>query len=610
MRLEFIALDKLAIARTNMRHGRKSPDVSDLLPTVRKRGILQTLLVRPNCAPGQYEIVAGRRRYHAARIVAEERRAAAGEPDATGSPPEPEPLDLLPCAILDEGDDADAVEASLIENLARLDADEVTQWETFTRLVREGRSVEDIGLTFGLPDLTVRRILALGNLLPRIRSLYAADQIDRVTVRHLTLASKSQQKAWLALVDDAETRAPTGQQLKAWLLGGTSIPVKHALFDVEASGLAVVTDLFGEDRWFADPEAFWTAQNAEIEARRAAFVEAGWSDAVVVPPAQHFAAWEHEKAAKRKGGRVYIDVRGTGEVVVHEGYVTRKEAARAASGPDASGEGEGAKLARPEVSGPMQTYIDLHRHAAVRAALLDQPGTALRMMVAHAIAGSHLWSVHAEPQSARSDAVAESVETCRGETVFDERRRSVLAQLGFAADTPCVVEGRPEIADGPRGDTLARIFWRLLALPDAAVLDVVALVMGESLAAGSVAVDALGLHLGVDMAEWWSADPAFFELIRDREVMTSLVSEVAGETVAAANAKEKTSTMKALVADHLEGTNGRTKVERWVPRWMAFPPGAYTARGGVGTVRAHGLALAAREPVAPDNKDAGGDEDA
>ncbi|HWL47439.1 MAG TPA: hypothetical protein VNQ31_06955, partial [Sphingomonadaceae bacterium] len=48
------------------------------------------------------------------------------------------------------------------------------------------------------------------------------------------------------------------------------------------------------------------------------------------------------------------------------------------------------------------------------------------------------------------------------------------------------------------------------------------------------------------------------------------------------------------------------KRERWVPRWMAFPPAAYTQRGGVGTVRAHALAEAARaaveqpEPPAPD----------
>src|SRR3546814_663418 len=132
----------------------------------------------------------------------------------------------LPCAILEPGDDADAIEASLIENMARLDPDEVTQWESFVRLVKEGRKVEDIAATFGLPDLAVKRVLALGNLLPRIRTMYAKEEIDRATVRHLTLASKSQQKSWLALADDDNAYLPTGHQLKAWLFGGQSIDRK------------------------------------------------------------------------------------------------------------------------------------------------------------------------------------------------------------------------------------------------------------------------------------------------------------------------------------------------------------------------------------------------
>ena len=39
-------------------------------------------------------------------------------------------------------------------------------------------------------------------------------------------------------------------------------------------------------------------------------------------------------------------------------------------------------------------------------------------------------------------------------------------------------------------------------------------------------------------------------------------------------------------SDHLTGANERPKAERWVPRWMAFPPSAYTERGGVPRVSA------------------------
>jgi len=482
----------------------------------------------------------------------------------------------------------------MIENLARLDADEVTQWETFTRLVKEGRDVADIAATFGLPDLTIARVLALGNLLPRIRSLYAAEKIDRATVRHLTLASKSQQRAWLALYDDPETYVPTGHQLKAWLFGGQSIPAKFALFALDGFKGATVADLFGDDRYFADADAFWTAQNEAIEARRAAYLEEGWSDVVIVPASEHFHSWEYEKAPKRKGGRVYVDVRSTGEVTFHEGYLSAKEARRAARGDGP----EPAKLARPEVTSTMQTYLDLHRHAAVRAALLGHPGIALRLMVAHAIGGSHLWRVSPEPQATRNDEVRESLETSRAETVFDERRRAVLAVLDFSPEEPTVTGGN--------GDDhgVAGIFLRLIELPDPVIMEVITVVMGETLASGSAAVAAVGAQIGMDMADWWQADPAFFALIRDKEVLSRIVAEVAGETVATANAGEKTKTLKRIVSDHLEGADGRAKVERWVPRWMQFPPSAYTARGGVGTIAAHAKVGAARDiQTTPDPDD-------
>jgi ParB family transcriptional regulator, chromosome partitioning protein len=564
MKLEFVPLDKLSVSKTNMRHRGKDPDVSDILPTVRKRGVIQPLIVRPARGPDAFEIVAGRRRFRAATLVAEEKGEA--EP--------------LPCAILEPGDDAAAIEISMIENMARLDADEVTQWESFTRLVKEGGKVEGIAATFGFPELMVRRILALGNLVPRIRDLYRAEKLDAATIRHLTMASKSQQKAWLAMYDDPDAYVPTGHQLKAWLFGGQSIKAANALFDVEKSGAATVADLFGDDRYFADPDAFWTAQNAAIEARRAAYLEAGWSDVVVVPPTVHFQIWEHEKAAKRKGGRVYIDVRASGEAVFHEGYVSRKEAQGARRGelPDT------ARPARPEITARMQTYIDLHRHAAVRAALLGHAGVALRLMVAHTIAGSHLFHVHPEPQHAHTDDIRESVETCRAETVFDEKRRAVLGILGFDSESPTVIGGN-FAGVGSAGDRLSAVFLRLLDLPDPAIMEVVSVVIGEALASGSAAVEAVGTHLGVAIADWWTADTAFLGLIRDREVLTAIVAETAGAAIATANAGEKSKGLKAIISDCLAGTNGRTRVERWVPRWMAFPPAAYTARGGVATVR-------------------------
>lgn len=560
MELKHIDIAKLAVSPANMRAKGKVPDIANILPSVRARGVLVPLIVRTqSCpehveggAPETYEIVAGKRRYHAALAVAEEGGG----------------IEELPCAVIEPGDDAAALEASLIENIARLDPDEVTRWETFTRLVREGRSAEGIALTFGLTELQVKRTLALGNLLPRIRNLYRAEKIDAVTVRHLTLATKARQREWLALLDSEDAYAPVGQQLKAWLFGGASISTEVALFDLAAFDGAIVADLFGEDSYFADVEQFWNAQNAAIDERAAAYCEAGWSEVVVLEPGRPFYTWEHERRAKSKGGKVYIAIGHRGEVAFHEGYVTLKEARRLERGEVIE------KPVRPEATAATNDYIDLHRHAAVRATLAHEPGVALRVAVAHIIAGSPLWTVRVEPQRSGNEAVTESVETSASEAAFDMKRREVLALLGFDAETPTVTGGD--------GEGLAALFAKLAKLGDADVMAILAVVMSETLDARSDLVDLLGEHLAVDMTKVWQADDAMLDLVRDREVLLAMVEDVAGNPVAEANAKETGKALKTILRDCLAGANGRPKVEGWVPRWLRFPASGYTELGGVG----------------------------
>ncbi|MGE3744715.1 MAG: ParB/RepB/Spo0J family partition protein [Sphingomonadaceae bacterium] len=574
MKLDHIALDRLSISPANMRSGKKPPDISGILPSIRARGIIMPLLVRPNGSDTTFEIVAGSRRFLAAQTVANENGVA--EP--------------LPCAIMEAGDDAAALEASLIENLARLAPDEVTQWESFTRLVKEGRTPDEISMTFGMPELTVKRILALGNLLPRIRQLYRAEEIDATSVRHLTMATKAQQKTWLALYDDPQSSIPKGHQLKAWLFGGASISTSVALFDLETYEGRVVKDLFEKDGYFGDLREFEDAQRAAIEARKAAYIADGWSDVVVLPDGQYFHRYEFAATPKRKGGRVYVTLAHNGEVQFHEGYLTEREAKRIAKGEAPEGQ---TNTTRPEITAAMTSYIDLHRHAAVRSALAANTGVALRVMVAHAICGSPLWGVRVQDQRSRNEAITESIEGSVAEARFDERRRAVLGVLGFDPDEPSVTLGHD-----PRNGS-SGLFLRLLELPDAVVMEVLGVVMAETLASGTGLIETIGLHLGVKMADYWVADDAFYGLVRDREVLTEVLREVGGDTVAQAHATEKGKTIKSVVNDYLTGSNDRAKVEQWVPRWMAFPPSAYTQRGGVATVAAASRAAWLAEPEVP-----------
>jgi ParB family transcriptional regulator, chromosome partitioning protein len=548
MHLDHIDLSKLVVSTSNMRAKRKDRDIDELIPSVRARGILVPLLVRPNGEPDTFEIVAGRRRYFAAKAVA--------EADGTAPP--------LPCAVMAPGDDAAALEASLLENVARLDADEVTQWETFARLVKQGRSVEDIAATFGLGERVVRRVLALGNLVPRIRTLYRTEQISAATMRHLTLATPAHQREWLALFDSPDQHAPTGRLLKEWLFGGAAIQTTSALFDVSEYTAPIVGDLFEDHQYFSDSALFWALQTKSIAARAQAYAEAGWSDVVVIGPDGQFNRWEYEKRSQAKGGRVYIVAHVSGEVEFFEGYLPRKEAKRA----DRI-EAPTLKATRSELSSPLRRYVDLHRHALTRAELLNHPWVALRLLLAHIICGSQLWRVRCERQWADKAETRDSVAQSQAQATFEERRNQVLARLGGDEEASSLV-------DGCHG-SLSSMFEALLALSDEEVLSIVPIVMGETLEAGGQAIETVGTLLRVEPRGAWHADEAFIALLRDRQVLLTIVAELAGPEAARANKDASGKVLKSIIHDCLTGTNGRPKVENWAPRWLTFPASTYLA---------------------------------
>ena len=342
---------KLKISKTNMRYRDPPPDVSDILPSILTKGVLQPLIVRPE--DGKFGVVAGRRRWFSFKAKKEE----VGEVDAP------------PCAIMEEGDDAEAIEASLLENVARRDPDPMREYETFVRLIKEGRTVDDIAATFGLTKTQVNQRLALGNLFPGIREAYRAEEIDDETVRHLTMASPSQQRKWLRLFNDPHQHAPRGYQLKQWLFGGQQIATAHALFKLTDYTGQIVEDLFGEDSYFADADLFWALQNRAIADKREALLKAGWSEVDILEVGERFSQYEHVKVPKKKGGKVFIAVGHDGDVEIFDGWLTQKEAKKLAKAEAREAEEEAARgnkvrraTGRPVMTQALENYIDLHRH--------------------------------------------------------------------------------------------------------------------------------------------------------------------------------------------------------------------------------------------------------
>ncbi len=110
-----------------------------LADSIRARGILQPVLVRP-LVGGRYELIAGERRWRAAKLA------------EFGSIP----------AIVRRDDDAASLELALIENMAREELNPVDEARACAALVEElGLSREEVGLRVGRSRVAVSNLIRL-----------------------------------------------------------------------------------------------------------------------------------------------------------------------------------------------------------------------------------------------------------------------------------------------------------------------------------------------------------------------------------------------------------------------------------------------------------------
>src|SRR3954467_14662080 len=116
--------------------------LAGLAESLRQRGVLQPILVRPQPA-GTYELVAGERRWRAAQIAG---------------------LETIP-ALVRTRDDAQALEVALIENMAREDLNPVEEARACAALVEElGLTREEVGRRVGRSRVAVSNLLRLLDL--------------------------------------------------------------------------------------------------------------------------------------------------------------------------------------------------------------------------------------------------------------------------------------------------------------------------------------------------------------------------------------------------------------------------------------------------------------
>jgi ParB family chromosome partitioning protein len=137
-----------------------------LADSVKERGVLQPVLVRPRPG-GSYELVAGERRWRAARLAG---------------------LETLP-ALVQQRDDARSLEDALIENMAREDLNPIEAARAVAALVEElGLTREEVGRRVGRSRVAVSNLLRLLDLPDEALALVEDGSLSEGHGRALLLA--------------------------------------------------------------------------------------------------------------------------------------------------------------------------------------------------------------------------------------------------------------------------------------------------------------------------------------------------------------------------------------------------------------------------------------
>ena len=162
-RLRFIPVRKLARGRLQPRRVIDGPELTKLAQSIRADGLIQPILVR-RTRGGKYEVVAGERRWLAAKLAG---------------------LESIPCLVTDVPDRVTLVLA-LIENLHRADLSPIDQALAIQQLVAQfSMTHREIADGIGKSRATVTNLLRLLELPENVRSMLAEGSIDMGHARAL-----------------------------------------------------------------------------------------------------------------------------------------------------------------------------------------------------------------------------------------------------------------------------------------------------------------------------------------------------------------------------------------------------------------------------------------
>lgn len=203
---KLISIDKIKPSSLNPRRDFKDEDLVELADSIRAKGLVQPILVRPDpVAGGFFEIVAGERRWRACGLVGQHR---------------------IPCVVRDLSD-KEVLELAIIENVQRADLNSIEEAIGYRELLERfhysqeqiseiiGKSRSHVANTLRLlrlPD-AVQALVQMGKLTAgHARALIGRDDAEALAER--IIAEDLNVRAVEALVQSGEQVIPKGRQAR------------------------------------------------------------------------------------------------------------------------------------------------------------------------------------------------------------------------------------------------------------------------------------------------------------------------------------------------------------------------------------------------------------
>ena len=161
-----IPFDKLSLSQANVRRIKAGISVEELAESIARRGLIQSLHVRPlldetGAETGRYEVPAGGRRFRALELLVKQKRLPKTAP--------------VPCIVSEASSGILIDEVSLAENIERAPLHPLDQFRAFLALRDKGMTEAEIAAAFFVTPQVVKQRLRLTAVAPALLEVYAED---------------------------------------------------------------------------------------------------------------------------------------------------------------------------------------------------------------------------------------------------------------------------------------------------------------------------------------------------------------------------------------------------------------------------------------------------